>query len=420
MAFPVFIPTRYESRYDLLEAMADELAQAFFAAGCPINPPGAIDDIVKNRPGLLLFLNFAPWESIPPIARARSSGAGGLAVVQFFVDHPLAMDAAYMDRMVTLPGFRLMMPCIDSLHLLRLRWPTLRHAPCLHGVSPKALCLPDHLDREHLEDSSGSGRPVDIIITGSIDTEAELAKRRALVPEGLRRAADEMVDMLCVEAHTPFEQALDVCVGPHGVITGQWATAAGFWRYVSATVNRVRRSRIVRALEGLRVEVHGSESWREFCTGTIRYAGQLGYRALSPALARARVSIAWGPTQFTHSFSERVLLSLAAGCATIADDRRMIRKHFIVDEPAAPAFGLRSGTRGAAEGAATTESAPMLRVFDASTPQSVRAVAESLLGDRDRCLALARAGRAEIERAHLWVHRLQIIGAIASDALAAA
>jgi hypothetical protein len=388
--------------------MAAELAAAFREGGCEVIAEG--DDVARCLalgPVVLVYLNFRPLEAIP--AEARRPGSR-LAVLQYFVDHPLNLDAPYMDRAVQMPTFRTALPCVDGLHWLRQRWPTLRHGHVLHGVPRAALCDAAAVAPSHARGQARS-RPHDVVVAGSIDTADEVARRRETIPESLRPAADEMVELLLARPDLGFEQALDACLGPRGVMTGLWATAAGLFRYVTCAVNRRRRTALVGALRGLDVLVHGPECWREFCTGTIRYGGEVPYDGVSAAFARGRVLLAWGPTQFTHSFSERLLLGMGAGCACASDDRLLVRRHFAPSvSPHAPAGAGRLPPPDPARDA--------VALFDAGEPAHARAVVEHLLRDDNLRTALAQRGRAEVEARHLWVHRVPALINLAADAVA--
>lgn len=380
MAFPVYIPMRYESRYSLLGAMARQLAEAFARRGCLVNPRspevGAVDS-------LLVYFNFLPSteELHPAVKRAGSR----VAVVQFLVDHPLALNDEQMDEMVGLPNYRLFLPCMDGAHLLRLRWPGLIHAHCAHGVPPESLV-----------DGGTIGvaeREMDLVVTGSIHTEGELSAMRERMPAGMRGRADEIVGLLVEHPWMAFEQALDVVLCGANVPPGQWRLAAMLWRYATAAVNRKRRMAMVRGMQGVRTAVYGPESWRECCGGTIEYRGEVGYGELPGVLAGAKVGLAWGPTQFTHTFSERLLLSMGAGCATVADDRLMVRREFRVGEE--------------------------LLVHAPGDAGDARAQVERLLGDEGLRVEMARQGREAVARGHLWENRLDLFAAVGSAAIAA-
>ncbi|MGP1273375.1 MAG: glycosyltransferase family protein [Phycisphaerales bacterium] len=383
MSVPVWILQRYESRYSLLGAMARELADAFAEQGFPVED-GLPDG---SRPGIFIFFNMPrAIEALP--AAVRRPGAR-VAAVQILVDHPLALSTPIMDATSRLPNFRLVLPSIDGLHLLRLRWPTLRHGHMPHGVPRTALIDQADLSREHHR-----RRPEEVVVAGSIHAEHELDGLRAGLPGQAQPWADEIVELMAAEPHMPFEQAIDLVMGARSVVTGNWTTMAAMWRLTSALLNRRRRLKMVTELQGLRVAVYGGSAWEPHCTGTIRYAGEVGYADLPRALATGRTCLAWGPTQFEHTFSERLLLSMAAGCASVADDRYMIGRHFAFDGPD-----------------------QAVQVFEARRPGAVRDAFDALLADDARLLAVAAAGRRAVERAHLWQHRVDTIVRIAAEAV---
>ncbi len=388
MGFPVFISFEYESRFALLGAMAREMAEALAGKGCDVNPEGGLEAL-GGRAGMALWLNFLGGSrQLSPRVTAAGSR---VALVQFFVDHPLALWTEQMDALSRLPNFRMVLPCVDGLHLLRLRWPGLKHAHCLHGVSPTALAPPDEIEASHLGRGE-SARGVDVVVTGSIHTEEEIAELRAKLPARVHGVCDEAAAMMEQRPWTPFEQALDVAAGSDGLMTGEWALLQGCQRYVVALVNRRRRTAMVRALRGLGVEVYGGSAWESVCAEAgAKWRGEVAYGELPATLRRARVCLALGPTQFTHTFSERLLLSLAAGCATVADDRLLARKHF--------------GEAGC------------VALFDAARPEAMRAQVEALLTDRDRCAAMGVAGREAVARGHLWAHRMDTLARVGSDAV---
>lgn len=412
MSFAVHVQLEYASRYALLGSMAREIADAFAARGCAVNPP-TTPGAAANTPGMIVWLNFlVSADTLRPELTRPGSRA---ALVQFFVDHPFALWPDQMDALAAIPNFRLVLPCVDGAHLLRLRWPRLRHTHCLHGVSPRALCDAAAIEQSHRA-AGDDARPHDLIVTGSIHTEAELDALRRAVPARVHRACDDVVKWLLAQPHTPFEHALDVALASDGLITGEWTLCAAAWRYVVAAVNRRRRIALVRAMQGVNTILYGGDAWKEFCTGTIRHMGETTYEELPRALAGARVCLALGPTQFTHTFSERLLLGMGAGCACVADDRLLVRKHFAhsID---GRAFAPTSRAADIAGAPSTT--APAAALFDASHPAAARAEVDRLLQDHDARTAMAAAARAEVERAHLWTHRLDTLAAVGSDALAA-
>lgn len=391
MSIPVYIAQRYQSQYSLLGAMAQELGEAFVRAGCAVRP---LEEAVSG-PGIVIFFNFpSTLESLGPAI----DPAKQLSLVQVLVDHPLAIQPAGMDALQELPHYRLVLPCVDSLHLLRLRWPKLRHAHVLHGVPPQALVPREQIEASHLKSAGEGGRDIDACVAGSIQPQGELDAVWRGLPDNLRPSLGNMVDLLLAQPHMTFEQALDVVMGPMGTFTGDWTIMSTLWRVVTATVNQRRRIGIVQALQGLQVSVFGPEAWRDVCTGTLRYAGNVDYARVSEPLKRSRVCVAWGPTQFAHSFSERVLLSMAAGCASVADNRLLQSKHFRTAHLTGTLDGAHMG------------------VFGSQQPGQCRAWVERLLGDRAEAGRLGSQGREAVAAGHLWDHRLEAIVNVANDA----
>ncbi|MFI4893104.1 MAG: glycosyltransferase [Phycisphaerales bacterium JB058] len=379
MSTPVWIPLRYESRYSLLGAMAQELADAFEAMGYDARadmPDGTV-------PGIYIFFNMPPSiEAIPPAARRPGSR---IALIQILVDHPLALDAGIMDQTSAFPNFRLALPSIDGLHLLRLRWPLLRHAHMPHGISRASLIAPELCTPDAL-----SQRPHDVVVAGSVHSEQGVRELKWSLPSQAHPWIDEIVQLMLEYPAMPYEQALDCVCGSRSVITGNWPMAAGMWRAVAADFNRQRRVQLVQSLQGLDVAVFGSDAWEEFCTGTIKYAGNVAYAEVPGALATGRVCLAWGPTQFPHTFSERLLLSMASGCASVCEDRYLVRQHFGQEHCAS---------------------------FDPKHPTSARDEIESLLSSPDTLCALSAAGRTIVESHHLWECRVEKLAALASEAI---
>lgn len=392
MSFPVYMPLSYDSRYALLGAMARECAVALAGAGCLVNPAGDPESVLRGHGGhgLMLFFNFCSLEERwMELARCGARRGAHLAVVQLFVDHPLALDGAFMSEWADVPGFRMLLPCPDGLHWMGMRFPWLRHAPCAHGVSEAALCDPRTID------DPSSPREFDVVLSGSIAGQDEIDAQFSALPATIAAGAREMVEILVARPAMSFEQALDLCLGQRGVVTGHFSAAQRVWRVVTAAVNRRRRTAIVRAMQGLRTLVLGGPAWGELATGSIVHGGDVPYAQLPAALARARSCIAWGPTQFVHGHSERLLLSLAAGCATVSDDRMLVRREF-----------------GAGDGAVV--------YFDASDPATCRAAVEEVLRDPERRSEMCHAGREAVATRHLWLHRLPTIVAAAQDTLQAA
>jgi hypothetical protein len=390
MNLAVFIPTEHRSRYNLLGTMAREIGDAFTRAGASVNPTGP----VMVQGGLFLFLNaperleqLRAWAGVDEGGRARQRSA----LVQFFVDHPLAMDASHLDTLSRVPHFRLLMPCADDAHWFRLRFPNLKHLRCPHGVPEWALCDPAQLEAGHLA-GQGQGREIDVLVTGSIHPRDHIQSLRDDLPDALRGPADDMARFAEEHPAASFGQAFELCLPAGLYASDHWRLMQALWRCVTAALNRARRVAMLRALQGLRVAVIGGEAWKEVCTGTIEHRGEAEYAELPAWYARSRVSLAWGPTQFVHSYSERALLAMGGGCACVADERELVRR----------------------------ELGDACEVFPAREPHAARELIAALLADGERRLSLARRGRAVVEHGHLWRHRLELITAVALDAMQSA
>lgn len=388
----LWIQTRYGSRFGLLGAMARDIAHALARAGyapaeTPITDPDAA--------GAYLWLNFPP--SIDAIPEPCRRPGAPFQLLQFFVDHPLALHPRITDHLAQLPNFTLALPCTDSSHLLRLRWPTLRHAPVLHGVRPEDVLDAPAIERGHLGDPPHA-RDIDILVAGSIHTEPELDRLAAPLPPRVRPLAEEVARLLVAMPSVPFEQAADLILAPAGLETGQWGLLAAVWRYATARANRTRRVALVRALAGLRVRVFGPPAWAEICAPLehIEHAGEAPYDQVPALMRRARVAIAWGPTQFTHAFSERQLIAMASGCATLSDDRLLARSILGPTPPSPSSSGRPQG----------------ILFYDAARPESARAAAERLLANRDAAATLGTNGAAIVRAAHTWDHRVPALATL--------
>lgn len=356
----------------------------------------------SGGPEAAVFFNFpSRLADIPE--RLRVSDCP-VALLQFFVDHPLALDTRVMDGLSELSHFRLVLPCVDSAHLLRLRWPSLKYAHVLHAVPEAALASEGSIRARWDRGGRGSGggggggEPAcDVVIAGSIHSEEEILRAKSDVPKALQPAREQMVRMLLESPTMAFEQAADLVLSLLGQSSGDWSLLSTLWRSVTPEVNRERRVAMVSQLQGLDVVVYGADAWKPFCNGTIRHGGNVAYDRLPNALAQGRTCLAWGPTQFAHSISERVLLSMAAGCATLSDDRWLARQLFKVD----------------GDGAS-------LALFDPTRAHSAREAVERLLASPVASMAMARRGRLEVAGRHLWKHRLGLLTAIAADASSSA
>ncbi|MBS0198327.1 MAG: glycosyltransferase family 1 protein [Planctomycetes bacterium] len=378
----LYIPPKFVSRYSLLDAMSAQIARAFAQSGWRVNPPPG------SGPALFILLNFPAniqelWRWI-----RETTPDDQVAILHFFVDHPLALFAPHIDALAARADYRMLLPCRDDAHLLRLRWPTLRHMTCPHGVPPEALCDPETLEAGYnaRPDEPGA-RPIPLLIAGSIHSAEEIAALHAQLPAPIHPVCDDIVAMQMRFPHMPFSQAFDLALTPGMVSPDHWQLLTAIWRYTTASLNRERRLSILSAMQGVPTAVVGPQAWAPHCSGSIEYKGEVPYQDLPAVLVASRVCLAWGPTQFTHSYSERLLLSLAAGCATLADDRLAARAEF----------------------------GDVAAFFPADRPAAAREQVEALLSDPSLSYSLAFRGRDRIAERHLWSHRLQTFLAVARD-----
>jgi hypothetical protein len=373
---PVWIQTRYQSAYALLGAMAEQFADACRAAGRDARPIDLATDTPPDEGTLVFFNAPAHLDALPP---ALFRPGSNLRAVQIFVDHPFALPEPVLDAWRERDGLRnlrLCLPCADDAHLLRLRFPGLRHAWVPHAIPPSALC-----PREALTPDAWRNREFDIIAAGSIATEQHIAEQLARLPAPAQAIAKDTAAIMLRDPRLGFVQALDLAGSTAGLATGEWSAAKALWRVTIMIVNRARRTAVVKALQGTRLAVFGPPAWREFCTGTVHYAGDAPYDRIHAAHARARLAIAWGPTQFAHSYSERLMLAMAAGCASISDDRLLVRRDFPNN----------------------------CALYNAADPATTRAAADHLLANPDAALNLAQSARDHAERTCLWQHRVDAI-----------
>ncbi|HYF15368.1 MAG TPA: glycosyltransferase [Phycisphaerales bacterium] len=384
----IYLPEKYESRFSLLTAFCSQFGDACRARGLRVNPPRN-----PNEPAIFAFFNLAGSDTL---ARWIGPRAASTAVVQWIVDHPFMLDQRAVGELARLPNYRLLTVADDDVHLLQLRWPGMTHARLWHGVPRGALCDAGSLVRSH-EDRAV--RDIDVLVCGSLASDDEVAKRRAEVPPSLHKACDEIVRLRLAHPHMPFGQAFDIAVaGP--VRTGDhWGLMATIARYATHVVNRERRLALLRGLAGLRVAVVGTPTWRGHCGGTLAYAGEVEFTDIHTWMARARVCVCINPTQFTHAFSERLLLALGAGSGVVSDDRLHVREEFV-----------RPGGEACAVFPATLDEGPPL----------LRERVEHLLGSIDARVGLAARGRAAIESSHLWEHRVDSLLAAAGYRVEAA
>ncbi len=373
------LPGKYESRFGLLGAFGGQFGGAWERCGGSVGAP-----IRAGGEQVFLFFNNPP--SPEALHQWMGPVLGPRAVLQWCVDHPLTIPPAHLDRFVSIPQYRLLTVADDDTHLLPLRFPAIKTARVWHGVDESALCAPDAVHAE---------RPVDLVIAGSIAGDDEIAALRARVPGSSLTAAHEIVALRTTHPHLSFGQAWDIGCTRLDSPTDHWSLMAGVFQYTTALVNRARRTALVRAVQGVKTTLLGTPTLKALCTGTVEYGGEVAYADLPAELAKAKVCLALGPTQFAHSFSERILLSLAAGCATVADDRVCVQREF----------------------GAAVEGVEPVSLFDAAKPEQAREQIESLLKDTGRRTAMGSTGRSIVASRHLWSHRVEQVAGLARETL---
>ncbi len=386
--------SNYTTQYDLINAFIGDVGRAAQSVGLPVNvapaETGAMDESL--RPGALYF-NYSP--DFP--AKAREAAAGRCAapaVLQWLIDHPLTLGAEAWRAVEKLPGYRLLTVSDDDAQLIALHFPGIRQVRCWHGVDPSALCERTQIESSHKAGGAGGSRDIDVLVTGTVLTDEQLAERRREVPAALHRVCDEIVALRLAHPWMAFTQAWDLCA-PLGLHSRtHWDVLRIVFLSTTAAVNTQRRLALIKGLDGLNVTVIGRGPWVSAGTRGLKVVPEVKYGDLPAWFARARVSLAVNPTQFVHGFSERLLLSLAGGCASVTDDRLWVRREF---------------------GAASSGGA-CVETFAAEQPAACRQVVEGLLADRSRCAALGAAGRHAAAERHLWHHRVQTIAQVASNA----
>ena len=364
----IWIPKAYQSQFGLLGAMADEILEALTALGYDARPI----DLTKDTPpteGVFFFFNSP--QSVDQLPPALFDPGSTLRAVQYHVDHPFALPDGVLDewtRRVGLERYRLFLPCLDDVHLLRPRFPGLVHAWAAHGIPRSSLC-----DLESIE----AEREFEVVVTGSVRGTEEIERGLASLGAQVGGMVREIARMMIEHPWMGFLGATDLVMGSAKVITGNWAMQKHVWALATAMVNRERRIETVKSLQGLRVGVFGSAQWEEVCSGTITYAGEVGYSECAAAFARGRVGLAWGPTQFVHSYSERIMQAMAGGCCVVADDRLLVRRDF-----------------------------PGVARFDWGDPAGARSAVDAQLSTPAQSLEMGKRGRAFVEGSCLWEHRV--------------
>lgn len=372
----VYIVTESESRYSLLGAFGMQFGSGMARCGLDVNPDAGGPES-WGKPGRAAYVFFNHLSSI----EETHGWAGGLercnerGIVQWCVDHPLTLEGEWLDRMSRDPGFRLLTVTSDDAHLLSLRFPNLKHATVWHGVDESALC-----DAETIEQSQTNGRDIDVIIAGSIPTVPEIERLKTRIPVALHRACEDVVAIRVEHPGVSFGQAMDIAM-PSGVrASDHWTMMRVVFAYVTAAVGRTRRVAAAQAMQGLNTVLVGTDAWKEIATGTLRYGGRVEYGDLPGWLKRSKVCLAVSPPQFVAGFSERVLLSMAAGCATVAEERISIGRTF--------------GEAGA------------VQMYAPDRAELARVMVGKLLNDAGTRARMGAAGRNTIASGHLWGHRV--------------
>ncbi len=392
----LYIPERYESRFGLLGAFCGEVAGAARGVGIEVNGSrhaaerglaqehAAERSAIQGGAGRAVFVFFNEAGTVEglrgwmgDVAGGGGAGGGGSepVVVQWLVDHPLHAREAFVEGMGRGFGAAYRLACVseDDLHLVSVRWPRVHRLRLWHGVPESAL----------LADGGGAGgvRDVDVLMAGSIATTAELEAMRAQVPPELHRACEEVVKLRAAVPWMSFGQAFDMTMPTGLQCDAAWGLLSVVFRYTTAALNRERRIRLVRGLEGLNVVVAGGSAWGEVCAGLkgVRHVGEVAYGDLPGWMKRTKVCVAANPTQFVHAFSERLLLGLAGGAACVSDDRLWVRHEF---------------------GACT-------RTFPVQEPGALRAQVEALLKDEGERGRLGMAGVQAVRAKHTWGHRVR-------------
>ena len=374
MSQTIWIPHEYTSQFGLLGAVAHELHSALTSTGHDARLV-SVDEMKRLDSGVLLFMNTPT--TIDMLPDALFAAEPTMRAVQYMVDHPFALPDTIIDQWSQrngLTNYRLCLPCADDAHLLRARFPGLVHRWVAHGVPGDSLC-----DLESITEPGMEARRFDVVVTGSVRSQEEIEKSMSGLPTDLAGMARDIAAMMIRTPHLGYVAAADLVMGTRGAITGDWKTIKLLWALVIAMVNRVRRLSTVQALQGLRVGVFGSSAWASVCTGTIEYAGEVTYSDSASAFAQGRVGLAWGPSQFVHSYSERIMQAMAGGACVVCDDRLLAARDF---------------------GDACAR-------FDWSDAAHARACVDSVLANPAGMVAMARRGRALVEQRCLWTHRVE-------------
>lgn len=381
----IWIHNLYQSQFDLLGAMSEELCEAFNAMGHTAKLRNLAPDSMPTE-GTLFFMNTD--DSLTGMPPALLTPNSPMRAIQYYVDHPFGLSDGSIDKwnqINQLENYRLALPCIDDAHLLRYRFPNLVHGWVPHGIPRSALCDLDTLTMEHY-----TNREFDVVVTSSVRSQEEINDAIAQIKDpAILQMINSIANIMIRDPHLGYVAACDIVLGARGIITGKWLTQKHFWNLVIAIVNRFRRVETVKSLQGLKVGVFGTKEWAEHCTGTIHYAGQATYAECAGAFSRGRVALAWGPTQFVHSYSERIMQAMAGGACVVADDRIMVRHDF-----------------GASLTQSTETSTAKLFDWSGTNLNAAREAIDYQLAHPEESLEMAKRGRLHAEKTCLWEHRV--------------
>jgi hypothetical protein len=351
-----------------------------------INPPADPD-----RPAIYLFFNIVNGRA--GLASWIGHRKAPTAVLQWMVDHPLHTSPALVDELSPFSEYRYISVADDDMHLMQMRWPSLQKAVVWHGVSDESLLSTDQVHTSHTLPTERGGRDIDVLFAGSIHTREELDKVLTIVPAALRPYCQHLVQLRLAYPHLTFGQAYDMTL-PHSVQVGDgWDFLACIFRATTAWLNRERRLRVLKSLDGCRVTLLGSEAWKEHLAPGMSYAGHVPLSEVPAWMRRSKVCIAINPVQFTHSFSERLLQGMASGAACVTDDRMWVRDQF-----------------GAVPGVEPSASPqPGARFVDPSNTPLLRAHVDELLASAPLRVALAQVGNRAVAAQHRWANRVDAV-----------
>lgn len=381
------LPSVAASRFGALDHFHHGLREAAARAGFLFE--SAPHEAEGSDGAALLF--FAGQAQPRAIERWLAERTGGPALaLNWHVDHALQYPAAALEALAGLAGFRLLTVAREDDPLLALRFPGLRRLHLRHAVPASSLVGEGTIEASH---ASGGSRDIDVLLSGYVHTLAECDALLAQLPAPLHAPARALVALRLAHPSLSFADAFASTMPPAPASmaspSAQWDYLAAVFHATTPALNRARRLGMLAELRGVRVAIAGPRAgWSEAASNGNADApellGEMPMAQLPALLARTKVLIAANPTQFTHAWSERLLMGLASGCACVTDDRFAVRRDFV--EPGQPA---RVG------------------LFALAEPQSLRVAVDALLAHADARATLARAGHALVRERHTWDVRLR-------------